>query len=267
MRPNPPPPLGGRPRNAPSRKAASEYALAEANLGRHHPLVALLRSTQTAQEQALTVATVQAASLILLLEQISVAAPLFLACGATQIALGLRIAYLASGKRDASRRLVMDGRENLPLPTVQRELRPAGRCPIPSRPGPLDRRTRTRGHPHTLQATLSAPAVPREGTTDRSRQAARDRPPAAPRRDPRARRSPHRSADHLLHLTPLRDQCRIITRRTRPRRLLPHAISSNVARAVGRRTAVVELADHPLTRMPRPQGVGEGVGEQATRAL
>lgn len=120
---NPPPPPGARRRNIPSRQAAREYGLAEATLGWQHPLVAALRSTRIAGEQALTVTAVQAAGLILMLEQVSVAVPLVLACAATQVALGLRIVYLASRKRAAGCRLIFDGRDQLPIPTVQGERR------------------------------------------------------------------------------------------------------------------------------------------------
>ncbi len=121
-----PPPLGAHPPKQPTRQASRECAFAEATLGPAHPLIAVLRSSQTAREQALTVGAVQTADLILLLENAPLALPLALACVVVQIALGLRIAYLASRRRVLCRQLIIGGREQLPLPTIERELRRLG---------------------------------------------------------------------------------------------------------------------------------------------
>ena len=48
---------------------------------------------------------------------------LALACAAAQTLLGLRIVYLAWRRRDICRQLISDGRADLPLPAVERELR------------------------------------------------------------------------------------------------------------------------------------------------
>lgn len=126
MRPNLPPPSGAHPAKQPTRQAATGCAFAEATLGQSHPLTAVLRSSQTAKEQALAIAAVQIADFILLLQHAPLALPLALACGAVQIALGLRIAYLTWRRREICRQLIADGREQLPLPAVQRELRRLG---------------------------------------------------------------------------------------------------------------------------------------------
>lgn len=122
MQPIPSPP-GAHPRKRPTTRVARECAYAEETLGTSHPLSAALRSSRTAREQALTIAAVQAADLMLLLENARLALSLALACLAMQIMLGGRIACLAWRKREMCRRLIIDGRGRLPLGAVQRELR------------------------------------------------------------------------------------------------------------------------------------------------
>jgi hypothetical protein len=116
--------------------AHGERASAEAALGPAHPLVAVLRSSQTASEQAVAIGGVLAVDLIVMLDHVhlalSLALPLTLAlvCATAQIPLGLRIAYLAWRKRAICRELICDGGADLPLPGVERELRRLGtaRC-------------------------------------------------------------------------------------------------------------------------------------------
>jgi hypothetical protein len=122
MPPSPPPPLGARPRKPRSEQAASDCRLAEAMLGRGHPLIAILRLSETVREQVWTVAGFQVAGVLLLWKQ-PLAVPLALAGGVVLIALGLRILCLESQKRAACRQLIIEGRERLPLPSMRRELR------------------------------------------------------------------------------------------------------------------------------------------------
>jgi hypothetical protein len=131
------PPASRPPPSAHRQTAAhGEQAYAEAALGPTHPLVAVLRSSQTAREQAVAIGAVLAADLIAVLEHahlaLSLALPLALAltCAAAQIALGLRLAYLAWRRRDICRQVISDGGADLPLPAVERELRRLGtaRC-------------------------------------------------------------------------------------------------------------------------------------------
>ncbi len=121
-----PPPPSADPPQHPATQVEWEYA--EATLGPAHPLVAVLHSSQTAKEGAVAIGGLQAADLIVMLENAPLAPPLALAiaCVAVQIALGLRIAYLAWRRRDICRQLIIDGREQLPLPAVERELRRLG---------------------------------------------------------------------------------------------------------------------------------------------
>jgi len=90
MPPKPPPPFSAHPRESLTDQAARECASAEAILNPGHPLIAILRQSQTVMEQALTVAGLQAAGVILLWKG-PLALPLALTCGVVQIALGLRI--------------------------------------------------------------------------------------------------------------------------------------------------------------------------------
>lgn len=122
---NPPPPRSAHPRQPPAEQAAGEREAAEANLNPGHPLIVVLRSSQTLREQALTVAGLQVAGVILLWNE-PLALPLALACGLVQIALGLRLMCLRSRKRAACRQLIIEGRDQLPLRSVRRELRRLG---------------------------------------------------------------------------------------------------------------------------------------------
>ena len=70
----------------------------------------------------MTVTGLQSAGLILVWKE-PLALPLVLACGAVQIALALRIACLKSETRALARQLIIEGREQLPLRSVSRELR------------------------------------------------------------------------------------------------------------------------------------------------
>ena len=122
MPPTPPSPLSAHPRKSPAGQAARDCASAEATLDPGHPLIAILGLAVTVKEQALTVAGLQVAGLILLWKE-PLAIPLVLACGAVQIALALRIACLKSQARALSRQLIIEGREQLPLRSVSGELR------------------------------------------------------------------------------------------------------------------------------------------------
>jgi hypothetical protein len=122
----PPPPPSALP---PGHTAAQGgWADAEAVLGPAHPLVAVLRSTETASEQTVAIGGVLAADLIVVLEHAPLGLPLALplalalACVAAQIALGLRLAHLVWRRRAVCRQLIIDGGANLPLHAVEREV-------------------------------------------------------------------------------------------------------------------------------------------------
>jgi hypothetical protein len=154
MPPDFPPPQSA----SPSGQSATpcEWACAAATLGPAHPLVAVLRSFQTAGEQVVVIGSVQAADLIVLLEHaplglaLGLPLALALACVAVQIALGLRIAYLAWRKRDICRELIIEGREQLPLPTVERELKRLGAPRLQAELAhAIERLTEQAAHPRT----------------------------------------------------------------------------------------------------------------------
>ena len=130
---SPPPPSAHRTRQS----TPHEWADAEAALGPVHPLVAVLRSYQTAREQAVAVGGILAADLIVVLEHaplglaLGLPLALALACVTAQIAIGLRVAYLAWRRRAICRQLIIDGEGDLPLRAVERErrrLETARRC-------------------------------------------------------------------------------------------------------------------------------------------
>jgi hypothetical protein len=102
------------------------------------------------------IGSVQAADLIVLLEHtplglaLGLPLALALACVAVQIALGLRIAYLAWRKRDICRELIIEGREQLPLPTVERELKRLGAPRLQAELAhAIERLTEQAAHPRT----------------------------------------------------------------------------------------------------------------------
>lgn len=99
-----------------------ECARAEAELGPVHPLVVVLGRYRTAVEQVATITVVQAADLFLLLQHTPLAVPVLHACIGVQIPLALRIAWLAAERRDVCRDLIIDGRQGLPLASVEREV-------------------------------------------------------------------------------------------------------------------------------------------------
>jgi hypothetical protein len=81
----------------------------EAVLGATHPLVALLQAARTAREQALAVATVQAASAATLLSLPRLGGALLIAASVVQLALALRRLILAETRGDLLRQLIVEG--------------------------------------------------------------------------------------------------------------------------------------------------------------
>jgi hypothetical protein len=103
--------------------AAGDRSAAEALLGVAHPLVGLLRRSQTTVERMLAVAAVQLVACILLYGGAPSALPLAIAAAVVQIALGLRLAVLRQSKRDLCLELIIGGVGRLPLGAVEREWR------------------------------------------------------------------------------------------------------------------------------------------------
>jgi hypothetical protein len=115
------PPLTTHPRSRPVRQAATECARAEALLGAGHPLVTVLRASLTAAEQLLAVAASLAVAATLLYEKSSFGLPVVVGSGVVQLALGCRLAVMASRRRDICRELIVAGRECLALAGVELE--------------------------------------------------------------------------------------------------------------------------------------------------
>lgn len=124
MRSHSHPPLGTRPpkRNLLGR-AARDCSAAEALLGVTHPLVGLLRRSQTAVEQMLAVAAVQLVACVLLYRAAPFAPPLAIAAALVQIALGFRLVVLLQSRRDLCLELIIGGEDRLPLGAVELEWR------------------------------------------------------------------------------------------------------------------------------------------------
>ena len=102
-------------------------------LGVGHPLVTVLRASLTAVEQILAVAAVEAVAVPLFCEQAPIGLPLAVASGLVQVALGCRLAMLASRRRDICRQLIIAGRERLALADVERERRRLGDARLQTR--------------------------------------------------------------------------------------------------------------------------------------
>jgi hypothetical protein len=120
MRSGSPPPQQTQPHKGPADRAATECLRAEKLLGAGHPLVTVLRASQTAIEQVLAVAAVQAGDVGLLYEKAPFALPLAVAACVVQVALGCRLALLSFRRRDLCRELIIAGREQVRLADVER---------------------------------------------------------------------------------------------------------------------------------------------------
>jgi hypothetical protein len=118
------PPLGTRPpKCSVLARPGRDCSAAEALLGATHPLVGVLRRSQTALEQTLTSAGVQLVACVLFLCGVPCAPPLAIAAAVVEIALGLRLAVLLQTRRDLCLELIIGGAGRLPLGAVEREWR------------------------------------------------------------------------------------------------------------------------------------------------
>jgi hypothetical protein len=118
------PPFGTRPpRSGLLSQAGRDYSSAEALLGGAHPLVGVLRRSQTTVEQMLTVGAVQVVACMLLYCGAPSASPLAIAAALVQMALGLRLSVLLQGRRDLCLQLIIGGAGRLPLGAVELECR------------------------------------------------------------------------------------------------------------------------------------------------
>ena len=97
--------------------------MAEGLLGVSHPLAVLLHMWETAIEQVLGVAAVQAAGVGLMCGGAPFGLSLALAAAVVQIALGWRLALLGMVRRDLCLELIIEGRGGVPLAAVEHERR------------------------------------------------------------------------------------------------------------------------------------------------
>jgi hypothetical protein len=117
MRPHFPRPFA---RNQPAGAGAGEGSLAEVWMGAGHPLVRVLRRSETAFEQLVSVTAIQAAGVVFLVGDWTAGLSLAIAAAVVQIALGCRLAALRMLRRQLSLELIANGGAGLPLPCIER---------------------------------------------------------------------------------------------------------------------------------------------------
>jgi hypothetical protein len=123
MRPPLHPPLAAHRDRAAAWQAGNDGTLAERLLGASHPLVGVLRNSDTATQQLVSVTAAQAASLVFLAGDLRFGLSLAIAGVLVQIGLGCRFAALKARRRELCLELIIGGRQALPLACVDRERR------------------------------------------------------------------------------------------------------------------------------------------------
>jgi hypothetical protein len=106
-----------------ARQAGNDRTLAEALLGASHPLVSLLRHSDTASEQLGSVTAAQAAGLVFLAGGLRLGLSLAIAGVVVQVGVVCRLAALRARRRDLCLDMIIVGRQALPLACVDRERR------------------------------------------------------------------------------------------------------------------------------------------------
>jgi hypothetical protein len=92
-------------------------------LGAGHPLVGLLRQSDTVYEQMVSVTALQAAGLVFLSGDLKFGLALALAAAAVQLGLGCRLAALRARRRELCLELIVAGRQALHLACIDRQRR------------------------------------------------------------------------------------------------------------------------------------------------
>lgn len=105
------------------RQAGNDRSVAEAFLGARHPLVRLLRQSETVREQVVAVAVAQVAGVVFVLGTHGFGLSLAVAGVLVQLGLGCRLAALRLCRRPMCLDLIVEGRGSLPLACVERECR------------------------------------------------------------------------------------------------------------------------------------------------
>jgi hypothetical protein len=120
MRPHLPRPLAAHQPAASTGQAGSEVSLAETFLGGSHPLVGVLRQSEAALEQLVSVSVVQAGAVVFWARGLAVGLSLVIAAAICQVALLCRVAALSARRHDLCLELVVEGGARLPLPCLKR---------------------------------------------------------------------------------------------------------------------------------------------------
>jgi hypothetical protein len=117
------PPFAAHHDRAAAGQAGNDRTLGEALLGASHPLVGVLRHSDTAFEQLVSVTAAQAAGLVFLAGDLRFGLSLAIAGVVVQVGLGCRLAALRARRRELCLELIIVGRQALPLACVDRERR------------------------------------------------------------------------------------------------------------------------------------------------
>jgi hypothetical protein len=117
------PPLAPHHDTAAAGQAGNDRAMAEAVLGASHPLVGVLRHSDTVFEQLVSVTALQAAGVVFLSGNLGFGLSLAIAALVVQVGLGCRLAALRARRRELCLELIVGGRQRLPLFCIDRERR------------------------------------------------------------------------------------------------------------------------------------------------
>jgi len=104
-------------------QSGNDRTVAEGLLAASHPLVGALRGSETAFEQLVWVAAVQAAGVVLLFGDHRFGLLLASAAAVVQVALVCRLAALRARRRDLCLDLIIGGSQGMPLACLERESR------------------------------------------------------------------------------------------------------------------------------------------------
>ena len=117
------PPFAAHRRSGAVGQAGKDRCVAEGVLGAGHPLVGVLRRSETGFEQLVWVTAVQAAGVVFLFGKDGFGLFLAIAGLVVQVALGCRLAALRARRRELCLELIVGGSQGLPLACLERELR------------------------------------------------------------------------------------------------------------------------------------------------
>jgi hypothetical protein len=117
------PPFAARRRRGTVWRPGSDRSVAEGLLGAGHPLVSVLRRSETGFEQLVWGTAVQGAGVVLLFGSQGLGLFLAIAAVVVQAVLACRLAALRAGRRELCLELIVGGRQGMPLTCLERELR------------------------------------------------------------------------------------------------------------------------------------------------